>query len=117
MDGGHLRIINFLNENGFDIHCDNEEALRNACHWGHLIIVKYLIENGANIHAMNDEAFCGACEGHLDIAMYLVKNGANINANHNYAFKIATKNNHTKIVNFLVELGMDKYEENTCVLF
>jgi hypothetical protein len=49
-----------------------------ACRYGHLKIVQYLLENGANIRAYHDGAIIAASkEGQLEVVKYLVEKGAN----------------------------------------
>jgi ankyrin repeat protein len=74
---GHLETVQYLIENGADIHADNDYALQWAAGNGHLDVVRYLVENGADIHADNDLALrYTAGNGHLDVVRFLVENEA-----------------------------------------
>lgn len=63
---GHFDIVNYLVENGADIHADNEYALRESASGGHLRVVEYLAQKGADIHADTDFAIrWSARNGHF----------------------------------------------------
>ena len=50
-----------------------------ACRCGHLAIVKYLVEIGWNFRFDNDCAlYCAISEGHLKVVKYLVEQGADV---------------------------------------
>ena len=48
IEEGHLPVVQFLVEQGANIHADD---LRLAANQGHLDVVRYLVEQGGNIHA------------------------------------------------------------------
>jgi ankyrin repeat protein len=53
---GYLDVVQFLVENGADIHAGNDRALQLAAEYGHLDVIRYLIENGADIsHLLDNE--------------------------------------------------------------
>ena len=57
--------------------------------------MQYLIENGANIHANDDFALRYAAKnGHLEVVRYLIENGADIHADDDYALRYATVYGH-----------------------
>lgn len=57
---GKLNVVEYLVENGFDFHSNNELAIYNACttiyeNQGHIEVVKYLLGHGADIRiALNN---------------------------------------------------------------
>jgi len=59
-ENGHLPVVKFLIDNGFDPRAEDDMAIRTASIGGYLPLVKYLVEKGANIHADNDYAFNAA---------------------------------------------------------
>jgi ribosomal protein L30/L7E len=96
----------WLEENGTNIHANNDEALRYSANDGSLEVVKYLIEHGAGIHAWDDEALrTAASRGHIEVVKYLVDNGANIHACNNSALRTAASRGHLEVVKYLVEHG------------
>jgi hypothetical protein len=100
--------IQYLIEQGADIHIDNDKILQYAAIGGHLDIVHLLADNGANIHANDDAAFRKAAgHGHLEVVQYLVKRGANISEYNNMAFQWAVENGHIDVAAYLLNQGAD----------
>ena len=82
--------IQFLVEQGADIHACDDLALRWAAMNGHLELVKYLVEQGANVNIEGDSVLYNAAQnGHLDVVKYLVENGANVHADGDEALRWA----------------------------
>lgn len=99
---GHVEIVKYFVENGFDIHANNESALFFAADNGHYEVVKYLVEKGADIHISEEEPFRWASRnGHYEVVKYLLEKGADVHIQGNYALKWATQYNHTKIIEYL----------------
>ena len=99
---GRLDIINFLIENGANVHANNDLALRYSARKGYLDIVKILVENGANVHSFDDTALgLSAKNEHLDVVKYLVEHGANIFTDDDFALKLSAENGHTDVYEFL----------------
>ena len=48
-ENGHLKVVNYLHQNGAKIHTYNNFAVMMALRNGHLKVVKYLQQNGAAI--------------------------------------------------------------------
>jgi hypothetical protein len=75
---------------------------------------KWLIESGVDIHAGNDYTLLksdfalilSAYNGYLKLVKYLVEQGANIHAENDYAVKVAAKQGHFGIVEFLTSKGI-----------
>jgi ankyrin repeat protein len=109
---GHLEIVNFLNENGANIHYRNDDILREASENGYVEIVKYLIEKGANVHTQNDITIKTAAQnGHLNVIKYLVETGY-IHSDNDAALRTASEHGYLDIVKYLVENGADIHAEN-----
>jgi ankyrin repeat protein len=101
----------------FDIHADDDYALRRSSDNGHIIIVKFLVENGANIHADNDYALRRSSEnGHIIIVKFLVENGTNIHADNDYALRWSSRNGHIEVVQFLIDKGANIHANNDYAL-
>lgn len=78
---GNIKNINFLINNGVDIHYKNDKALTISSKHGNIEVVKFLIENGVNIHAKDDNALLYSSKnGNIEVVNFLVENGANIHA-------------------------------------
>lgn len=74
-----FETIKLLVKAGADIHCNNEEPLRESAKRGHLPVVKLLVESGADITANNNEALLKSAKNdHLEVVKYLLENGADI---------------------------------------
>ncbi len=103
---GQIKIVKHLVENGADIHCDIECAMRCASNNGCFEVVKYLVENGADIHVYNDEALrLASRNGHIEVVKYLIENGADIHANEDEALRWASNWGHLNIVKILEQNG------------
>ena len=90
----------------FDIHTDDDYALRLSSKNGSIEVVKFLVEKGANIHAKDDYALSlSSLYGHIEVVQFLIKKGANIHANDDYVLKASSKYGHIDIVKFSVEKG------------
>jgi ankyrin repeat protein len=73
-ENGYTQVVEYLAENGNDVHDKNRLYLHIACEIGYFEAVKYLVENGTDIH---DEALHLALDnGHTRIVQFLVQNGA-----------------------------------------
>ena len=116
-DKWDLNVIEYLIENGADIHIEDDFALRHAAENGQLKIVKYFIKNEADIHAHNDFALRHAAHnGHLEVVKYLLEKGANIHVYDDFALRNAAENGHLEIVKYLVENGADIHVYNDYAL-
>jgi hypothetical protein len=106
-----------LDYNKFDIHVDEEYALRWSSHKGRIDIVKFLVENGADIHAKDDFALQWASNnGHIEVVKFLVGKRANIHANQDHALTVSCLYGYIDIVKFLVENGADIHAKSNSPL-
>jgi len=70
-------VVEYLLEQGADLHAENDEPLRWAAAKGYLEIVKYFVEQGADLHADNDFALqLAAGSVHLEVVKYLLEQEA-----------------------------------------
>jgi len=105
---GHLAVVQYLLEQGVELHFENDFALRLAASNGHLALVEFLVERGANLHAQDEYALVQAAEGgHLEIVRYLVGRGADIHAENGMALRLAATSGNLEVVEFLLGLGAD----------
>ena len=101
----------------FDIHVENDYALKRSSGRGHLEVVKFLIENGANIHAEDDYALrMSSSNGFTDIVKFLVEIGANIHADDDGALRWSSDNGNIEVVKFLIEKGADIHTDDDYAL-
>jgi ankyrin repeat protein len=108
-----LELVQYLVEQGLDIHADNDCALIWSAGKGYLEIVKYLVEKGADIHANDDEVLRVASEiGHLEIVKYLVEKGADIHAVKDTPLRFSASFGYLEVVKYLIENGADIHAEN-----
>ena len=106
VDNNYWDMFLNLDYNKFDLHVEDDYALRWSSSNGHIEIVKFLVEKGANIHADDDYAlrwssFCG----HNDVVKFLIEKGANIHADDDDALKWSSGNGHIEVVKILIENG------------
>ncbi len=105
---GNLAIVKYLESLGI-YDADYTNQLDNAIFHGHLDLIEYLLENGADVHAENDDTLLTAIGlGKLDIVKYLVEHGANIYVDGDSALKkAAQKAIHGKpeILRYLLSVG------------
>ena len=73
---GHLNIVKYLVERGYQLHVHNDYILRWSVMYGNLDMVRYLVDQGADIHANNDYILCWSeLYGHSDVIQYLADYG------------------------------------------
>jgi ankyrin repeat protein len=115
---GQNDAISFLLNHGADVNVKgkfNLTALMVAAREGHTETMRLLLEKGANVNARDtDEGYTvlmqAAYGGHLEAVKLLLSNGADLNARATYAtnltaLKIAKNEEHTEVVNFLINAG------------
>ena len=80
---------------------------------GNLELVQYLIEQGADIHVKDDAALrVAANDNYIEVVKYLVKQWSDIHADNDGAFKMAALNNQLEIVKyFLFDCEMEIQKE------
>ena len=87
-------LTNFLAKNEWNIHAQDDYALRWASENGHTEVVKILIEAGANIHADDDCALRWASEnGHTEVVNLLIKNQNSEMTIEEFTLKLKLKKN------------------------
>ena len=81
-ENGHVEVVEFLLEKGYDIHMSGDYPLRIACRNGHFNLVKILVEKyKADIDAYDGQALRWAKEsGHLHIVSYLIEKSGNFSS-------------------------------------
>lgn len=77
MDGEEALLKKLIKEKNGNLHLQQEILLRMACMQGHVYIVEFLLENGADIHAADGDALSRAIfYGKYDVVQSLIKHGA-----------------------------------------
>lgn len=115
---GHLAIVQYLVQNGANIHhAERFGALPLSAAEGHLPVVQFLVSQGADIHANNGHSLISAIVGgHLPVVEFFYQQGIDIFAENQYPLKIASRNGKDKIVRFLIEKGADIFAEDEAAL-
>jgi ankyrin repeat protein len=84
--------------------------LRLSARYGRLEVVQFLVENGANIHSLYDDALIwSACRGHLSVVQYLVSIGAYSYTAKDRALHWSAMNGHLSVVNCLILSDLQYY--------
>jgi len=99
---GYVETVEYLLDNGVDVHLNDDYLLRFACNNGELEIVKLLLKYGADIHVQHDKPLRWASEkGHYEVVKYLIEKGADVHARNDMALKLAIDNKHMDVVKLL----------------
>lgn len=109
-EDGYLSIVEYLVQQGADIHNEKDYALRLAIENRHFSVVKYLVENKANVNVnANVNAYGSAplltaiSNNDLPMVEYLVRHGADVHFHNDYALKEATRLGYADIANSLAD--------------
>ena len=114
-ENGYLPVVQYLLEQGADIHARNDFALRLSAYYGHLPVVQYLLDQGADIHAGNEYALQLSAENrHLPVVQYLLEHSAKIGDMSGYppdiiAFIDGFMKKVRKIQHWWLEISMNPY--------
>jgi len=101
VNNGHLDVVKFLLERGFDVHTNSDEILNFACFNGNAQLVKYLVELGLLV---NDNHMKIACEwDHLDLVKYFLSLGGELEIELAYelAYLYASSSKSEKVKNYI----------------
>lgn len=100
--------IQFLIEQGANIHAYDDYAFSWAIANGQLDVVKCLVKNGADVHINEDEVELlrlATIYNRLDVLKYLVEQGVNVHAGNNQLLRFAKKTGNLDIVEYLKSLS------------
>lgn len=79
MDGEDALLKKLIKEKNGNLHLQQEILLRTACMQGHVYIVEFLLENGADVHAADGDALSRAIfYGKYAVVQLLIKHGASL---------------------------------------
>ena len=79
--------------------------------------IRRMVDNGADVQCNNNLAVkVASLIGNIDVVKYLVGKGADINSGGNYPVCFASQNGHLKVVKYLVEKGADFRVDNNCAV-
>ncbi len=114
---GNLDMVKYLvEEQGLDIHMENERILYIACCNNNLDIVKYLVKHGAKIYKKRKPIICDVCKSNnLDVLKYLVEERKySIHMGNDLPLRNACKYGYYNldVVKYLVEHGADIHVNN-----
>ncbi|XWV26398.1 repeat protein [Tupanvirus soda lake] len=86
-----------------DVNLNNSEALRICADQGLADMVDFLVQQGSNVHALNDRALILATnKGHTDTVRVLLYHGSNPNVWKDHCIKVAKEKNYHEILELLV---------------
>jgi ankyrin repeat protein len=107
----HLEIVHFLIKSGANCNIINyygTSALDFAVMYGNQSVIQVLVQNGIKINTDHNPILnLAVTYGRFDVIKYLVHNGANIHVvdcTGATAKMVASKNNYTRIVQFLTHV-------------
>lgn len=105
---GHLKMIEVLRANGYNINANSNIGLVAACDGGHIRLVRHMVCSGADVNFNGGEPLSTAArEGHVQVAQYLLKINADVHASRDAALLKACKVGNLDMVVLLVENGAD----------
>jgi len=94
--------IEFLINEGADVHADDDFALSWAIKQDNLELVKLLLKYGADVNALMGLPLVeSVLRENLEIIKYLLQHGADIHANNDEAIKLAEVSGNKKIANLI----------------
>lgn len=107
-------IVNWLVENGEDIHANGEEALKIAIQRGLKSVVEALLYHGANVSINRYEPVELAIDcGHVDIVELLLKQDLNsLDFDNYYFFRLAVCEGHLNIAELFLRLGVSVHVQD-----
>jgi hypothetical protein len=97
-----------VNYGNIDIHCNNDEAFRNACLSGNYDFAKWLYDFGeVDIHVLHDEAFRNACSSDVEQLVYWLYSlgGIDIHSKNDTPFQKVCANGNLSLAKWLYNLG------------
>lgn len=107
---GHVCILDWLLYN--DV-CDGIRVFNAAAESNQIKVIEWAIDNGLDF---SDEACCKACSsGNLEILKLLLSHGFQLDGIYRTACGIAIENNHTCIVDYLMETDNHIFESMSLV--
>lgn len=111
---GSIKIVEFLLDQGYNIHAFFDSSIIWACHHGHILIVELLIDRGANIY--NYKSLLNACmKGHFHVVKFLIHKLIPSRIEYqeilNFGLFAASREGYYEIVEFLLKNGANNYEE------
>ena len=105
---GKVNFVKYLLNKGYDVHAEDDVALRYASSNGHTEVVKLLLDAGADVHAYNDYALrWTSANGHTEVVKLLLDAGADVHADDDEALRNTSYNGHTEVVKLLLDAGAD----------
>ncbi|KAJ6537649.1 ankyrin repeat-containing domain protein [Mycena capillaripes] len=113
---GFKIIVDFLVENGAEMHTQNIDAdLRRASEVGDAVVVRMLISKGADTnapegHIIGTALQAAAANAHIEVIRILLENAADVNAQggcYGTALQAASLHGHSRVVRLLIKKGAD----------
>ena len=94
----HLAIMNLLLQHGVDINYNNQVALRKAVSSGCVESVQFLLNNGADVHHDNDKLLLLCCQSgdYNDVVGTLIENGIDVFKHYHETYDCCLKQNREK---------------------
>lgn len=120
---GFISIVEFLLQNGANVHKNNEEALRMAIIHNRPEICRLLFQYGADISKYGDENLTWdlqtACiNGFTEILRLLLDNGFDVHSGNDLLLRLSSPGcKHIETVKLLLEKGADVHAFNDEALF
>ena len=115
---GNIFKLKISLDSGFDIHYDNDLALRSAKECGQTEAVIFLLDNGANIYALDDDAALrySSLRGDIQTVNHLREKGSCSHEAKIYATYSAILSGHEDIVSSLLQDDISPTENDGAIL-
>ena len=108
-------LILLITEYEFDITCDNNQTILRCYRHDNPEMISLLIELGADVNAMNDQLFFRSCTyNNVNLVKFLL-DYVDLSKN-NKALLACVDNDHSDLINILLEAGMDPNGNDTRAL-
>jgi ankyrin repeat protein len=104
---GNLETIQYLIENGADVHVHENTPLMIAIDQGHLNVVQYLLNRGADANAQGGETILTSITALNNVEMLeaIVNAGGDIHVNNEEPLLLAVEQEDNELIEFLLTRG------------
>lgn len=117
VEWGGLPVIQYLDQHGFDVKTNGQEALKLATRRNHPEIIKYFFDKGVTLPTEKNKTYgmlrFAASEGYIELVRLLIDHGADVNFTDDSGDSVlifAAEHGHENICRLLIDHGADIYK-------